>query len=137
MQCVATVSRTTPFGFPVVPEVYKMYNGCVALRGTQGFFRAVNYSIIIHIIFLERNSRPNFLLNTITFFGLCAARAIASSTKGYVINLSTSIPDDAVMIRRGLQSSILMANSCKTAKTTEWITPILAQATLQRLPVES
>jgi hypothetical protein len=37
------------------------------------------------------------------------------------------------MIRRGLQSSILMANSCGAKpKTTEWITPILAQASIAK-----
>jgi hypothetical protein len=45
--------RVTNFGFPVVPEVYKMYNGCSVKRYARRFFRAVNYSIIIHIIFLK------------------------------------------------------------------------------------
>ena len=30
------VSRCTPFGFPVVPEVYKIYDGSVASTQVQG-----------------------------------------------------------------------------------------------------
>ena len=58
---------------------------------------------------------------------------MASSTNGlYAIKRSTSIPEEAVIIALGWQSSILMANSwgANPPKTTEWVTPILAQANI-------
>ena len=70
-----------------------------------------------------------------TFFGLCEANSIASSTNGlYAISRSISIPEEAVMMAFGLQSSIRIANSCgaNPPKTTECVTPILAQASIAK-----
>ena len=61
-------------------------------------------------------------------------------TKQYAIEKWGVIPindievDDAVRITFGLQSSILIANSCgaKPPKTTECVTPILAQANMAK-----
>jgi hypothetical protein len=43
VQCIATMwpplSRTTPFGLPVVPEVYRMYSGSVAASLAHSDFR--------------------------------------------------------------------------------------------------
>ncbi len=40
------LSRTTPFGFPVVPEVYRMYSGSVAatVTGSAGDASATSSS---------------------------------------------------------------------------------------------
>ena len=73
------------------------------------------------------------LWNNINFSTLCLANLIASSTRGlYSTVRPGSKPHEAVTKTFALLSSILLASSldAKPPKTTEWIAPILAQASI-------
>jgi hypothetical protein len=65
--------------------------------------------------------------------GLCAERWIASSRNGlYFTTRLGSMPQDAERMTLGAASSMRAASSCgaKPPKTTEWMAPIRAQASI-------
>ena len=127
-------SRTTPFGLPVVPDVYKIYSGSVPLTATQ------SAGVAFAIASAQSISMPSCIAalacgrcSTTQHSGLWADSSMALSTSGlYSITLATSIPHDAVTISFGSASSIRTANSCgaKPPNTTEWMAPRRAIASM-------
>src|SRR5439155_24826972 len=118
------LSRTTPLGTAVVPEVYRMYKGSVAATGTQPIGSAPA------IASPQSTSRPEVSgavacsrWRTTQLEGRCEAISMARSSIGlYSMTLSTSIPHDALTTTFGFASSIRTASSCgaNPPKTTEW-----------------
>ena len=131
---MAPLSRTTPLGRAVVPEVYKMYSGSVAATGTHpaGSAAAIACS--------QSRSRP--AVSAAAACGRCRitqcsglrpARPMARSRIGlYAMTRLTSIPHDAETITLGAASSIRVASSgaAKPPNTTECTAPIRAHASI-------
>src|SRR5438034_3334055 len=91
------LSRTIPFGMPVVPDVYRMYSGSVAATGTQsaGCAFAINSD--------HSTSRPATIAarscgrwRMMQRFGLAEASSIALSRSGlYGTTRLGSMPHEA------------------------------------------
>ena len=106
----------------------------MALTGTQ--------STVVALAIASRQSmsRGSFIGATAwgrwrmtQYSGLLTASSSATSISGlYSMTRLTSIPHDADTSTLGLASSIRSASSCpaKPPKTTEWMAPILAQASI-------
>ena len=138
LQCSATacppLSRTTPLGRAVVPEVYRMYSGSVAATGTQPAGPA------LAVASAQSRSRPSVRAaaacgrcRITQCSGLWRARPMARSRIGlYSMTRLPSIPHDAVRITLGAASSILVASSgaANPPNTTECTAPILAHASM-------
>ena len=127
------LSRTTPLGTPVVPDVYRMYRGSVALTGTQSTGRAAATASS-----QSWSPGPSAAAccgrwSSTVALGLCAEMAIASSSSGlYSTIRAISMPQEAVSTTRGFASSIRVASSfaAKPPNTTECTVPSRAQASI-------
>jgi hypothetical protein len=128
------LSRTTPLGRAVVPEVYRMYSGSVAATGTQPAGSACLAAPA------QSRSRPS--VRAAVAWGRCRitqcsglwlARSMARSRIGlYSMTRLTSIPHEAVRITLGVASSIRVASSgaANPPNTTECTAPIRAHASM-------
>src|SRR6266850_1027236 len=127
-------SRCTPFGRPVVPDVYKMYEGwfdsshahetlapaCSLASDAQSTSRPVTLGML--------GSSPRRKMSTL--FGGCLATLSDSSTSDlYSTGLPMRLPPSAVIISAGCASSMRAARlaAAKPPNTTEWIAPSRAQ----------
>ena len=128
------LSRTTPLGLAVVPEVYRMYSGSVALTGTQSAGLAPSTA------WAQSMSRPSTIGASacgrcrITHrSGLLVASSIARSSIGlYSSTRVPSMPHEAETTTLGAASSMRTASSgaANPPNTTEWAAPIRAHASM-------
>ena len=119
-------------------EAYQLLAQAEAMRGVaQEELEAQN---IYASLLISDNTVREFMgdvrmkaAGTVVAISLCFDIFIASSTSGlYSTVLPGSKPQEAVIKTLALLSSILLANSfeAKPPKTTEWIAPILPQASI-------
>src|SRR5207247_1934174 len=128
-------SRCTPFGMPVVPEVYRTYEGSFDSSQTQGI-SAFSKSPWIDF---QSTSRPGTVVmvgssprrKMSTFLGGCLASLSDSSTSDlYSTCFPMRLPPSAVIISAGFASSMRAARlaAAKPPNTTERTAHRRAQA---------
>ena len=126
------LSRTTPFGFPLVPDVCSRYSGSVALTvtGSTGFAEA----IAVVQLTSSGPSTASVCCCTITrLAGWCSAISMALFNRGrYPTVLPPWTPLDADTTTTGLASSIRAASSlgANQPETTQCTAPIRAQPSI-------
>ncbi len=125
---------STPFGFPVLPDVYRMNSGCSLSSGSAGQSALAAATRSCH-----QWSRPAFIstavlqrLSTTHVRTLGDFSSAASTFAFRGITLPRRQPPSAVMTSFACASLLRSATASaeKPPKMTEWVAPMRAQASM-------